>query len=617
MSGLMISLRIAALLPAYRRGGPAPRETVVEVYRRIAALPNQPVWIHLVSLDDSLARAAELEADPAAKSLPLYGVPFAVKDNMDVEGMRTTAGCPAYAYSPGTTATAVRKLLNAGAILIGKTNMDQFATGLVGTRSPYGACSSVFHDEYISGGSSSGSAVAVAAGLVSFALGTDTAGSGRVPAAFNNIVGAKPTRGMISTAGVVPACRTLDCVSIFALDAADAAAVLQTAEGYDAADPYTRIRKNAASAWLGANVCVGVPPFHQREFFGDAEAASLFAAAIRRCEDLGMHCVEIDYAPFRAAAELLYSGPWVAERRAAIEAFMNLHAAEMDPTVLDIIRGGEKYTAVEGFRAQYELERLRAQAAVEWAKMDVLLLPTTGTIYKKSEIAAEPVRLNSNLGYYTNFVNLLDLSAVAVPAGFRSNGLPFGVTLLGPAFADYPLLALASQLHRAQSLPLGNTEESTSSLLPPSFVPAGCISVAVVGAHLTGQPLNHELTSRGARLLQTCKTAAGYRLYALRDTTPPKPGLVRDESFAGSGAGSGPGPGAGSGIEVEVWSVPEAEFGGFVAGIPAPLGIGNLTLADGSVVKGFICEPYAVSGSRDITAYGGWRNWRKAQASGV
>jgi allophanate hydrolase len=599
------ALLIDRLTAGYGSGAFTPTALIREVYRRNAELDHQPLWIHLVPEKDALRRAAELEADAVARSLPLYGIPFAIKDNIDVAAMPTTAACPAYAYTPTTTAPVVARLLAAGAILIGKTNLDQFATGLVGVRSPYGACSSVFHKDYISGGSSAGSAVAVAAGLVSFSLGTDTAGSGRVPAAFNNLIGAKPTRGLLSTTGVVPACRSLDCVSIFALDSCDAATVLKVAEGFDACDPFSRAPMSAPAPWLNAGARIGIPPPDQREFFGDAEAARLFEAAALACDALGMKTVEIDFSPFRAAADLLYSGPWVAERLAALESFLHKHADAMNPTVRAIVEGAAKYSAVDGFRAQYELERLRKLAALEWTKMDVMLLPTTGTTYRKSEVESEPVRLNTNLGYYTNFVNLMDLSAIAVPAGFRSNGLPFGVSLIGPAFSDYALLELASWLHTSLVQPLGGTRDSTAQLGQFKSNRAGSVEVAVVGAHLTGQPLNHELTTRGARLLKTCQTAAGYRFYALRDTTPPKPGLVRDAGFTGPG------------IELEVWSMAETEFGSFVAGIPAPLGIGNVTLDDGSVVKGFICEPYAVEGSRDITTFGGWRTWLKAKATAV
>jgi allophanate hydrolase len=474
----------------------------------------------------------------------------------------------------------VEKLVGAGAIPIGKTNLDQFATGLVGTRSPYGACSSVFDARYISGGSSAGSAVAVASGLVDFALGTDTAGSGRVPAAFNNIVGMKPTRGLLSTKGVVPACRSLDCVSIFAKDCATARQVYETAKGFDAGDPYSRIGQCPAP-WLGGAFRFGVPAEDFLEFFGDKEAAILYRKAIENLQALGGVKVEIDYSIFRDAAALLYSGPWVAERLAAIRGFLDAHADQMNPVVRGIIEGARKFSAVDAFEAEYKLRKLKRASEAEWRKMDVLFLPTTGTIYTHEQVAAEPVKLNTNLGYYTNFVSLLDLAAVAVPAGFRPNGLPFGVSFIGPAFSDSALLSLADLYHRGEAV---------------SPAP-GCVSVAVVGAHLTGQPLNWQLTSRGARLVETCKTAAGYRLYALDGTVPPKPGLVRDESFEGPG------------IEVEVWAMPEEQLGGFVAGIPAPLGIGSATLDNGSVVKCFICEGYAIAAAEDITSYGGWRNY--------
>jgi allophanate hydrolase len=452
----------------------------------------------------------------------------------------------------------------------------------VGVRSPYGACSSVFDKRYISGGSSSGSAVALAKSLVSFSLGTDTAGSGRVPAAFNNLVGLKPTRGVFSMSGVVPACRSLDCVSVFALNSADARKVLGAGRGIDPADWNSREPRPGmgAAPWLPGKFRFGVPSAAQREFFGDAAAADLFAAAITRLEALGGEAHEIDYTPFRETAQLLYSGPWVAERLAAIEPFFRYHSADMHPVVRGIIGGAVKLTAVDAYRAAYRLEELKRAAAAEWAKMDVLLLPTTGTTYTIEQVEADPVRLNTNLGYYTNFVNLMDLAAVAVPAGFRASGLPFGVSLIGPAFSDTALLDLADRFHR-------DSPQATST-------PA-CIQVAVLGAHLQGQPLNHQLTSRGARLVKTCRTATDYRFYALRDTNPPKPGLVHEPGFSGPG------------IEVEVWAIPEDAFGSFVAEVPPPLAIGNARLDDGSSVKCFVCEQYSVAGSREITALGGWR----------
>jgi allophanate hydrolase len=513
-----------------------------------------PIWISLVPRDQFQPRSGALA-----------GLTFAIKDNIDLAGIPTTAACPAFAYTPAGTAPVVQRLIDAGAIPIGKTNMDQFATGLVGTRTPYGACSSVFDDRYISGGSSSGSAVAVAKGLVDFALGTDTAGSGRVPAAFNNLVGLKPTRGLLSTDGVVPACRSLDCVSIFAKDCDVARRVFHVTRESDAAVSFKSFR-------------FGVPAANQLEFFGDDEAAELYAKAIKQTEALGGERVEIDFSPFRAAAELLYSGPWVAERLSAIGAFMAQHGDDMNPIVRQIIAGGAKYTAVETFEAQYRLQDLCTAAAREWARIDTMLLPTTGTIFTHEAVAADPIGTNTKLGFYTNFVNLMNLAAVAVPAGFRANGLPFGVSFIGPAFSDDALLTIADRFHR------------------------GVVSLAVVGAHLSGQPLNWQLTQRGARLLKTCRTARGYRLYALDATAPPKPGLVRDENFEGPG------------IEVEVWAIGAEHFGSFVAAVPAPLGIGSATLDDGQIVKCFICESYAIAAAKEITEFGGWRKYLSSRS---
>jgi allophanate hydrolase len=557
-------------------------EEVMALYDRLELAPLNPVWISLVPRERALERALTVETNTR---LPLAGMTFAVKDNIDVAGMPTTAGCPAYAYTPAASATVVRRLEDAGAILIGKTNMDQFATGLVGTRSPFGACSSVFDERYISGGSSSGSAVAVAKGLVTFSLGTDTAGSGRVPAAFNNLIGLKPTRGWLSTAGVVPACRTLDCVSILASSCDVAHMVWRAAKGFDSGDPFSREPRTGedAAPWWNVPFRFGVPRVEQLEFFGDEEAKDLYAEAVRKIEQLGGERFEIDFSAFRKAADLLYEGPWVAERLAAIRSFLRNHAEEMNPVVRGIISGGERRTAADVYEAEYRLMDLRREAAKQWATMDLLVLPTTGTIYTHEQVAADPVKLNTNLGYYTNFVNLMDLAAVAAPAGFRSNGLPFGISLIGPAFSDEALLALAHRFLGAKTPLLDKAP--------------GCVELAVVGAHLTGQPLNLQLTKRGARLKKTSGTAPGYRLYALAGTKPPKPGLVRDDQFQGPG------------MEVEVWVMPEDQFGSFVAGVTEPLGIGNVILDSGESVKCFICEPYALAGATEITRFGGWRNY--------
>jgi allophanate hydrolase len=528
--------------------------------------------------------------------MPLFGIPFAVKDNIDVVGLETTAACPEFAYIPNRSATAVEKLEAAGAIVVGKTNLDQFATGLVGTRSPYGICTSVFDPAYISGGSSSGSAVAMAAGLVSFALGTDTAGSGRVPAGFNNIVGLKPTKGLISTRGVVPACRSQDCVSIFAGTAGEALRVLALAQGFDKEDDYARPAPHGIDAELPADFTFGVPE-NGLEFFGDDAAAALYGEAVDRLTSLGGTKVAIDFSPFRDAAKLLYQGPWVAERLAALRTFKFDNPGAVHPVVWDIIGSAERISAVDGFQSFYRLAALIRTAQAQWARMDVLLLPTTGTTYRIDQVLADPVNLNSNLGIYTNFANLMDLSAIAVPAGFRPGGLPFGVTLMGRAFEDYKIARLADRLHRAMpDASVGGTGRALPPEAPAAPIKPTGVTLAVVGAHLSGQPLNWQLTNRKARLVKSARSAPGYSLYALDGTVPAKPGLVYD------GLGQGL-------IELEIWELDFAAFGSFVAEIPPPLGIGTVTLEDGTQVKSFLAEAYAVANSEDITMFGGWLNW--------
>lgn len=650
-----LSLDLRTLHAAYAESALSPEALIAEVYNRIRARGDDHVWITLRPEAEVVAEAAALRVRRAAgEGLPLFGVPFAVKDNLDVVGLPTTAACPAFAYAPAADAEVVRRLRAAGALVIGKTNLDQFATGLVGVRSPYGAPSSVFDNAFISGGSSSGSAVAVAAGLVSFALGTDTAGSGRVPAAFNNVVGWKPTKGLLSTRGLVPACRSLDCVSVFTLTCADAEAIAGIVAGFDPGDIFSRRKPvGEPSAAFAPTFRFGVPRPAQREFFGDAAAAALYEAAIARLIALGGVAVEIDFAPFADTAALLYSGPWVAERLAAITPFADEHPEALHPITAKIIGGARRFSAVDTFQAFYKLEALR-RAADEWARMDVLLLPTTPTIYTHAELAAEPILLNTRLGTYTNFVNLLDLAAVAVPAGFRPDGLPLGVTVMAPAFADAALLALGARLHAALGGKVGGTSIELSSLagltgqpengrdareqdrcetpLPPPIPPSPSLAVpppppatapaviplAVVGAHLAGQPLNSQLTTRGGVLLRAARTAADYQLFALANTTPPKPGLVRVPGFSAREAFHSAGhTGAfvvSVGIEVEVWGLSPAAFGTFTAEVPAPLAIGNVVLDDGSTVKGFVCEPAALVGATDITAHGGWRAFLASRA---
>jgi allophanate hydrolase len=599
---LPYSLDISSLARGYAAGALAPARVIGDIYAGIRATGAAPVWIHLAEEREVQAAAAAAErARAAGAALPLFGIPFAVKDNIDVAGIPTTAACPRFAHVPGMTAHCVRRLQDAGALLIGKTNLDQFATGLTGTRSPYGACVNPFDPRYIAGGSSSGSAVAVATGQVSFALGTDTAGSGRVPAAFTGTVGLKPTRGLVSTSGVVPACRSIDCVSILALTCDDARAVFGVAHGYDAADPWSRTPPAVESRQARAQPRFGVP--EAPEFFGDAAAREHFERALEILARIGAVTVAVDYAPFAEAARMLYEGPWVAERLAAIKTFIGEHPDALLPVTREIIERGARYSAVDAFEAAYRLNALKRQCDATLDGIDALVLPTAPTIYTLAEIAASPLELNRKLGYYTNFVNLLDYCAVAVPAELRRDGLPAGVTLVAPAFGEGALLEYADRIQRAAGARLG----ATGHPLPPSLAAAAdaaCatdgVVLAVVGAHLSGLPLNHQLTARGARLIGPARTAAVYRLYELPGASPRKPGLVRTDN------------GHGAAIEVELWALPSGEFGAFVAAIPAPLGIGSVALADGRQVKGFVCEQYAVAGARDISTFGGWRKFLAA-----
>jgi allophanate hydrolase len=573
----------SAIADAVNAGRTSAVAVVEETIARLAAYDSvQPqIWISRVASAALIAAARAVDARVAAgERLPLAGVPFAAKDNIDVEGLDTTAACPAFAYRPESSATVVERLVAAGAICVGKTNLDQFATGLNGTRSPYGSPRNAYNLRYVSGGSSSGSSVAVAAGLVPFALGTDTAGSGRVPAAFQHVVGFKPSKGRWSNRGLVPACRTLDCITVFTDDIADARLVDSVVAGFDPADPYSKALADRPLA----RKRIGVPRRDQRTFFGDAESEYFYDRAVDTLTGLA-DVVEIDYAPLQEAAQLLYGGPWVAERAAAMADILAEHPAAIDPTVREVVAPGLAISAVELFNGIYRLAELKRHADTLWESIDLLAFPTTGTTYRVAELRAAPVALNSALGFYTNFVNLLDMAAIAVPAGIRANGTGFGITLIGPADSDRALLDAADAYILAADIPS-----------PPPLDLEGkmqTVKLAVVGAHLKDMPLHWQLTSREAKFVGAFETAPNYRLYAMADSVPPKPALVHSEE--------------GGSIALEVYELGVAEFGSFVAEVPAPLAIGTVTLADGSSVKGFVAEPRALAGAEDITQLGGWR----------
>ncbi|MFY0663494.1 MAG: allophanate hydrolase [Natronospirillum sp.] len=599
---------LAWTLPEWRKAyqeGATPDQLLSNLVGQFDA--RDPAWISIASPDQLSQQLVELalkleQYNGDQSRLPLYGVPFVAKDNIDVAGFATTAACPAFAYKPKTDAQTVALLKAAGAIVVGKTNLDQFATGLVGTRSPYGAVPNTFNPNYVSGGSSSGSASVVARGLVPFSLGTDTAGSGRVPASLNNIVGLKGTCGAMSIRGVVPACRSLDVVSIFALTLDDAHAVFDVAAQYDAAEAYSRPAPTARPNSFGQRPRMGIPA--QPQFYGDTVSAAAWESTLAQWAKLDVELVPIDFSPFSELAALLYEGPWVAERHAAVQDFMRDHADEMNPVVRGIIEQAKKFSATDAFKAEYRRAELRRTIDEVMAPLSGLIVPSAPTFPTLADLEKEPVKRNSELGTYTNFVNLADMCALAIPAGFRSDGLPFGVTLIGRAWHDKALQTLAQQWLATQTLTLGATAVSVPASAPisPEVAP-GYLRVAVVGAHLTGMPLNSQLTERKAVLVEQTHTAHSYRLFALANTTPPKPGLQHVTD------------GSGKSIIVELWDMPIEHFGSFVGLIPAPLGIGSLTLADGRTVKGFICEGWALADATDITDFGGWRAYLAEKAS--
>lgn len=579
---------IEQLLSGYRSGELNVRGVLEEKYS-LAKQDTHNTWISLISqqqLEDYI-RCLE-SADQS--TLPLYGVPFAVKDNIDLQGLPTTAGCEAYTYHPDESAFVVDILIKAGAVPLGKANLDQFATGLVGARSPWGAGKNSFDPAYVSGGSSAGSAISVALNQVFFSLGTDTAGSGRVPAAFNNILGLKPTKGLLSCTGVVPACRTLDCVTFFTRGADDLKRLLEVAAQYDRRDGYARNNNQQPLPSSFDGLKVGVPAPEQLAFFGNQEYEAQFYQTLELLKKLGANLVEFNLAPFIDAAKLLYQGPWVAERYAAIQSFFEEDSRRCLPVIETIVGGAKNYSAADTFKYMYQLQDYKVECDELLSAVDVVITPTAGSTYTIEDVEANPIELNSNLGYYTNFMNLLDYTAIAIPASIGKSGRPFGVTLFAPAFTDNGLVTLADEWQKATRLPLGATDQ----YLPNDEH----IDLLVCGAHMSDLPLNHQLTSVGATLKSQGFTAKAYKIFALAGGPPARPGLVRDEKDGDS-------------LAVEVWSFPKASIGDLLAQIPHPLGLGKVQLLDGSWVTGFICEPIGIQGAEDITVFGGWRSYIK------
>lgn len=598
-----LNLNIKALHQAYRSGDLTPQMMVEQIIDRAAEYQDYNIWITSPSLSWIQPFIDGLK-DKDPETSPLWGIPFTIKDNIDLAGVPTTAACPEFAYTPEQTAFAVQQLIDAGAIPVGKANLDQFATGLNGTRSPYGPCHNSFDFDYVSGGSSAGSAVAVALGLSTFSLGTDTAGSGRIPACFNNLIGLKPSIGLLSGTGMVYACRSLDCISIFAYNADDANEVLDVAAkfdpeyGYSRAIPYPNQKRQYGLA--GTDLTLGVIQSDQLEFFGDQFYSEAYQATLDGLRSAGYTLKEIDFAPFLEAAKLLYEGPWVSERYIATQPIIDENPDVIFPVVREIIEPGSKPKATDLFKAQYRLQELKLVCDQILASVDSLVTPTAGRHFTIDEMLAEPIKANSQLGLYTNFMNLLDMTSVAVPTQLLMRDgkitMPFGITLVGPCMSDRWLLSIANRVQQIFELPTGNTGYSLPERQANPVTNPATIEVLVCGAHLTGLPLNWQLTERGAWLKQTTTTASSYRMFALAGGPPFRPGLIRDEQ-------------QGSAIDVEIWSVPAEHFGSFVAGIPGPLGIGKVELADGSMVAGFICEPQGTVGAEEITQYGGWKAW--------
>ncbi|MBY0611388.1 MAG: allophanate hydrolase [Beijerinckiaceae bacterium] len=594
---------LADLLSAHVEGRVPLAETIRQSYARHRLQADDAMFITLRPEQEAIAEAERLQAE-GHRGRPLWGIPVAIKDNIDVAGLPTTAACPTFAYQPMVDASVVARLRAAGAIVIGKTNLDQFATGLNGSRSPYGTPRNALRADLVPGGSSSGSASAVASGIVPIALGTDTAGSGRVPAGLQNLVGLKPSLGLVPITGVVPACRTLDCVSIFAQTVDDASLVLSVIAGPDAADPFSRALEIGRPGGLPPSLKLGVPTPETLHFDGDPDARASFELAIARASSLGAQIVPIDMTPFYAAAKLLYDGPWVAERFLVIEKLLADNPEAILPVIRSVIAGKPLVDAAKTFAARYKVAEIALAAKAVFKTIDALMVPTAPRPVTLAEMEADPIGKNSLLGTYTNFVNLLDLCALAVPATLATDGTAAGVTFIAPAGHDSALAGIGRAFHAAAALPMGGTGEPLPQLSDiPAAAPPGMIEIAVVGAHLSGMPLNHELASLGGVFLRATATGDSHRLFALPGGPPFRPGLLRVA------------PGAGAPVVIEVWTLPIAGFGRFVAGIPSPLGIGTLTLADGTTVKGFMVEAIATENARDVTDFGGWRAYIAAQTA--
>ncbi|MFK8082663.1 MAG: allophanate hydrolase [Granulosicoccus sp.] len=593
-----IDMTLAGIKSAYA-SGMTPADLMANLRERAMAYSDHNVFIHLLNAEELEPWLQGLgNKDPETSTL--WGVPFVLKDNIDLAGIATTAACEAFSYVPRKTAFIAQQLIDQGALPLGKANLDQFATGLNGTRSPYGACANSFDKQMVSGGSSAGSAVAVALGLASFSLGTDTAGSGRVPACFNNLVGVKPTRGLLSASGVVPACRSLDCVSIFALHCDDANHVLSVAEGFDKFDGYSRPNQfeNRGQTYVKQEgpLTLGVLSQKDLRFFGYSDYETAYGQSITRIEQNGIRLVEIDYGPFDEVAKLLYEGPWVAERYLATLPLIKDNPDAIFPAVREIISKGRAPLAIDAFQSQYRLHELKQLCMQQMQPVDALLTPTAGRLFSINEMLAEPIKRNSELGYYTNFVNLLDMAAIAVPTAFTDKALPFGVTLCGPAFSDRRLLSIANRIQQLYPLPMATTRQTVPETGAISSNSTDRMELVVCGAHLDGMPLNYQLTDRGAHLLERTNTTPDYRLYALQDGPIPRPALVQSSQ-------------KGVAIEVEVWSLPAQHLGSFIADIARPLGLGKVKLADGREACGFIAEPCSVDTSIEITHLGGWKNY--------